>query len=67
MTEPVHAATKAYSYVRFSSPQQALGDSLRRQTEKAERYAVDRGLTLDTDLKMTDAGVSAFRGKKRNS
>jgi DNA invertase Pin-like site-specific DNA recombinase len=63
MTLPVLTVTKAYSYVRFSTPQQAQGDSLRRQTEKAERYAVERGLTLDTDLKMTDAGVSAFRGK----
>jgi DNA invertase Pin-like site-specific DNA recombinase len=63
MSTPVLTVTKAYSYVRFSTPQQALGDSLRRQTEKAERYAVEHGLTLDTDLKMTDAGVSAFRGK----
>ncbi|MCK1518627.1 recombinase family protein [Bradyrhizobium sp. 190] len=63
MNQPVLAVTKAYSYVRFSTPQQALGDSLRRQTEKAERYAIEHGLTLDTDLKMTDAGVSAFRGK----
>ncbi len=63
MTLPVLTVTKAYSYVRFSTPQQALGDSLRRQTEKAERYAIEHGLTLDTDLKMTDAGVSAFRGK----
>lgn len=63
MTLPLLTVTKAYSYVRFSTPQQAQGDSLRRQTEKAERYAVEHGLTLDTDLKMTDAGVSAFRGK----
>lgn len=63
MALPVLTVTKAYSYVRFSTPQQALGDSLRRQTEKAERYAIEHGLTLDTDLKMTDAGVSAFRGK----
>lgn len=63
MTQPVLTATKAYSYVRWSSPQQRLGDSLRRQTEKAERYAVEHGLTLDTELNMTDAGVSAFRGK----
>jgi DNA invertase Pin-like site-specific DNA recombinase len=63
MTLPILTVTKAYSYVRFSTPQQAQGDSLRRQTEKAERYAVEHGLTLDTDLKMTDAGVSAFRGK----
>lgn len=63
MALPVLEITKAYSYVRFSTPQQALGDSLRRQSEKAERYAVEHGLTLDTELKMTDAGVSAFRGK----
>jgi len=63
MTLPVLTVTKAYSYVRFSTPQQALGDSLRRRTEKAERYAIEHGLTLDIDLKMTDAGVSAFRGK----
>jgi DNA invertase Pin-like site-specific DNA recombinase len=63
MISPVLTGTKAYSYVRFSTPQQALGDSLRRQSEKAERYAIEHGLTLDTDLKMTDAGVSAFRGK----
>ena len=30
---------KAYSCIRFSTPQQALGDSLRRQTEKAAKYA----------------------------
>jgi DNA invertase Pin-like site-specific DNA recombinase len=30
---------KAYSYIRFSSPEQAQGDSLRRQTAKAEAWA----------------------------
>jgi DNA invertase Pin-like site-specific DNA recombinase len=59
----VLTVTKAYSYVRFSTPQQALGHSLQRQTEKATKYAVEHGLTLDTELNMTDAGVSAFRGK----
>jgi DNA invertase Pin-like site-specific DNA recombinase len=63
MTQPVLAVTKAYSYVRFSTPQQALGHSLQRQTEKAAKYAGEHGLTLDTELNMTDAGVSAFRGK----
>jgi DNA invertase Pin-like site-specific DNA recombinase len=63
MTLPVLNAAKAYSYVRWSSPQQALGHSLQRQTEKAAKYAVEHGLTLDTELNMTDAGVSAFRGK----
>lgn len=54
---------KAYSYVRFSTPQQAAGASLQRQTEKAKKYALDHGLILDTEMDMTDFGVSAFRGK----
>jgi DNA invertase Pin-like site-specific DNA recombinase len=52
---------KAYSYIRFSTPQQALGDSLRRQTEKAAKYAAGHGLTLDTELNLSDLGVSAYR------
>ncbi|SFM34747.1 Recombinase zinc beta ribbon domain-containing protein [Bradyrhizobium sp. Rc3b] len=57
------AQTKAYSYVRFSTPSQAAGASLQRQSEKAAKYALEHGLTLDTELNMTDLGVSAFRGK----
>jgi DNA invertase Pin-like site-specific DNA recombinase len=56
------AATLAYSYIRFSNPQQAEGDSLRRQTERAAAYCRRRGLTLDTSLTLHDLGVSAFRG-----
>lgn len=52
---------KAYSYIRFSTPEQQKGDSLRRQTELAEEYAARKGLTLDTELNMTDMGKSAFR------
>jgi DNA invertase Pin-like site-specific DNA recombinase len=52
---------KAYSYIRFSTPQQSLGDSLRRQTEKAAKYALEHGLTLDTELNLSDLGVSAYR------
>ena len=58
-----HIPPKAYSYIRFSTPQQAKGDSHTRQTDKAARYAVDHGLALDTDLNLTDLGVSAYRGK----
>jgi DNA invertase Pin-like site-specific DNA recombinase len=54
--------TKAYSYVRFSTPDQAKGDSYRRQTEAASEYARRNGLVLDTELTLTDRGVSAFRG-----
>ncbi|MCW4117060.1 recombinase family protein [Aurantimonas sp. MSK8Z-1] len=55
--------TIAYSYLRFSTPEQAKGDSTRRQIELAERYAAEHGLTLDANLRMTDEGVSAFRAK----
>lgn len=53
---------KAYSYKRFSSPAQMEGDSLRRQTEKAEAYALQHGLELDTTLCLEDLGKSAFKG-----
>lgn len=53
---------KAYSYVRFSTPEQMRGDSLRRQTEAAGRYAALHGLELDDKLTFRDLGVSAFRG-----
>ncbi|WP_175787169.1 recombinase family protein [Burkholderia anthina] len=52
----------AYSYIRFSTPEQKKGDSLRRQKELSERYAHDHGLTLDTSLHLHDLGVSAFDG-----
>jgi len=53
----------AYSYIRFSSKSQADGDSLRRQTERAEGYCLRRGWKIDTTLSLPDLGVSAFRGK----
>lgn len=53
----------AYSYIRFSTPAQAEGDSLRRQTEDAAAYCAKNNLTLDTSLTLRDLGVSAFRGK----
>jgi DNA invertase Pin-like site-specific DNA recombinase len=55
--------TLAYSYIRFSRPEQMRGDSLRRQLEKARAWAAERGLTLDDSLR--DLGVSAYRGKHR--
>ncbi|WP_309896711.1 recombinase family protein [Archangium sp.] len=54
---------KAYSYLRFSTPEQMKGDSSRRQTSMALEYAAKHGLTLDEDLTYKDLGVSAFRGK----
>lgn len=51
---------KAYSYIRFSTPEQIKGDSLRRQKEASEKYALENGLELDTHLNMRDLGISAY-------
>lgn len=53
---------KVYSYTRFSTPEQAAGDSYRRQTEAAQRWAEARGLVLDDRLSFSDEGISAYRG-----
>ncbi|WP_162604823.1 recombinase family protein [Geomonas ferrireducens] len=53
---------KAYSYMRFSTPEQEKGDSKRRQIQQAEEYAAANGLDLDDKLTYRDYGVSAFRG-----
>jgi DNA invertase Pin-like site-specific DNA recombinase len=56
----------AYSYKRFSSDQQEGNDSIRRQTAAANKYIEENpelGLVLDTTLSLTDAGVSAYKGK----
>lgn len=50
----------AYSYIRFSTPEQANGNSLSRQLKLAQGYADSQGLVLDTSLR--DLGVSAFKG-----
>jgi DNA invertase Pin-like site-specific DNA recombinase len=54
----------AFSYIRFSSELQTKGDSLRRQSEKAEEYALKHNLILDNHT-YRDLGVSAFRGKNK--
>jgi DNA invertase Pin-like site-specific DNA recombinase len=60
-TVPVVAPIKAYSYIRFSTPEQQRGDSLRRQLEASIAYADEHGLVLDDQLNLRDLGVSAFR------
>ncbi|HBB4141522.1 TPA: recombinase family protein [Escherichia coli] len=55
---------KAYSYVRFSTPKQAQGDSYRRQLQQARDYCMTHNLVLD-DKAIEDFGVSAFRGSNR--
>lgn len=53
---------RAYSYLRFSHPDQSRGDSARRQTTAAQEYAERHGLELDDKLTFRDLGVSAFHG-----
>jgi len=53
---------KAYSYLRFSTPEQMKGDSQRRQLDAAQNYAREKGLELDEELTFHDLGVSGFRG-----
>lgn len=50
----------AYSYIRFSSPEQARGTSLHRQVDRAREYAAKNGLRLDDSLTFKDLGVSAY-------
>ncbi|MGA2226779.1 MAG: recombinase family protein, partial [Syntrophobacteraceae bacterium] len=59
----VERQPKAYSYLRFSRPEQEDGDSIRRQTEISEEWARSHDHVLDGSLKMEDHGLSAFHGK----
>jgi DNA invertase Pin-like site-specific DNA recombinase len=52
---------RAFSYARFSSPEQMEGRSLRRQEEGVKGYCARHGLTLD-ERSFTDLGVSAYHG-----
>lgn len=58
---------KAYSYLRFSTPEQGKGDSFRRQTSMALAYAEKHGLDLDQELTFHDVGVSAYRGQNADA
>ncbi len=53
----------AFSYLRFSTPEQALGDSERRQIEAAEKWAKQKKLKLDKSY--ADRGRSGFKGINR--
>ncbi len=55
---------RAFSYIRFSSKVQASGDSLRRQTHAAQKWADANQVYLDTST-YRDLGVSAFSNAPR--
>nr|WP_218588243.1 recombinase family protein [Moritella viscosa]SHO12281.1 Putative uncharacterized protein [Moritella viscosa] len=58
---------KAYSYIRYSSPQQAKGDSFRRQFAQTQKFCKESGYELDTDLNVyKELGKSAFKGEQEN-
>lgn len=61
-----NSTTVGYSYIRFSSKKQEEGDSIRRQTAGAAKWAEENSIALDKSLKI-DKGVSAFKGKHREN
>src|SRR5687768_3108579 len=58
----------AFSYLRFSSPGQADGDSVRRQTDLRDNWLKRHpNARLDTSLTLADKGVSGFTGAHRKN
>jgi DNA invertase Pin-like site-specific DNA recombinase len=53
---------KAISYLPFSTPEQALGNSSERQLKAARDYCVRNGLDLDEELSIADEGLSGYKG-----
>jgi len=53
--------TIAYSYIRFSHPDQRRGNSLRRQLDRSRAFATTRGLDLDDSIR--DFARSAFHNR----
>lgn len=64
---PISAPPLAFSYLRFSSPSQAEGDSVRRQTELRDTWVKKTGAILDQSVSLRDDGVSGFTGKHRGN
>ena len=64
---PTAPRRKAYSYLRFSTPEQGKGDSKGRQQRMATAYAAKHNLDLDTRLTFHDLGVSAYRGQNADA
>jgi len=55
-----------YSYIRFSTFKQMAGDSFRRQTEQSEEW-ISRNKHTAATLRLHDLGVSAFRGRNKET
>ena len=59
--------SEAYSYIRFSRPEQLRGDSLRRQLEASKQYAEENGYELNESQTFKDLGKSAYSGTHKRS
>jgi len=59
-----HEAARIISYVRYSTPEQAFGQSEERQLEQAKLYASEVGLPLDETI--TDRGFSGYHGTHKS-
>lgn len=58
----------AFSYLRFSTLAQAMGDSERRQLEALKAWLKRHpDVTLDQTLSLFDKGVSGFKGEHRKN
>jgi DNA invertase Pin-like site-specific DNA recombinase len=62
--EPFYTSPRVFSYIRFSTDEQSLGDSERRQIEDADSWVKRKGLVLDP-LDLTDRGMSGYHGVHR--
>jgi hypothetical protein len=61
-TEPL-----AFSYIRFSTPEQMKGDSIRRQTAAAAEWCRRKKVRLDASMSLHDLGKSAYLGEHRKN
>ena len=58
---------RAYSYIRFSTPEQAKGHSKQRQHDAARAWAEHHKVPLDNELTFEDKGVSGFTGANKET
>lgn len=56
---------QVYSYRRFSSLEQEMGGSVKRQEEYAQGIAEKYGLEINEELVMTDRGLSGFHAEHK--
>lgn len=58
---------KVYSYIRFSTPEQARGTSLQRQNQCIKKVSEKYNIPIDESLTFRDLGISGYKGKHRKA